>query len=199
MTNRREFLQIGIAATAWPIASRTALGATPTGTIPRVKLYKAVYDTRFPESIAFGKQIAAEGVATHPFSADITPFWFSELDAQWRDTPVAVAGLTTHGPLFCLEQLGWQHGMRVVFRAEHRTGEDGLVEHTLTGPASMVRGTNGLSDARNWAARMATITARCPTGRSELAKTTIRGQSPGPARADDDPLISWIIAPAART
>ena len=198
MTNRREFLQIGIAATAWPLASRTALGATAADAATRVPLYKAVYDTRFPESVAFGNQMEAQGIATHAFAADITPFWYNELDAIWRETPVAVAGLTAHGPLFCLEQLGWPKGMRVVFRAEHRVAADGCVLHTLSGSAAMVRGTNGLHEATDWATRMATLAARCPGGRSELAKTTVKGPAVGTPRDDDDPLISWVIAPAAK-
>ena len=197
MTNRREFLQIGIAATAWPIASRTAFGATATDTATRVPLYKAVYDTRFSESVAFGRKMEEQGVTTHAFAADITPFWYNELDAIWSETPAAIAGLTAHGPLFCLEQLGWPKGMRVVFRAEHRIGADGCL-HTLDGPASMVRGTNGLHEDADWAARMAVLATRCPGGRNELARTTVRGPASGAPRDEDDPLISWVIAPAAK-
>jgi hypothetical protein len=46
------------------------------------------------------------------------------LRAAWTKQPVAIAGLTAHGPLFCLERLAWDHGMRVVFRAEHPAGID---------------------------------------------------------------------------
>ncbi len=197
MTNRREFLQIGIAATAWPLASRTALGATAAGAATPVPLYKAVYDTRFAESVAFGRKMEEQGVATHAFAADITPFWYDELDAVWHDSPVAIAGLTAHGPLFCLEQLGWPKGMRVIFRAEHRVMADACV-HTLKGPASMVRGTNGLHEADDWASRMAVIAARCPAGRNELARTTVKGPAIGTPRDEDDPLISWVIAPAIK-
>jgi hypothetical protein len=34
--------------------------------------------------------------------------------------------LTAHGPLFCLERLAWDHGMRVIARVEQsrENGED---------------------------------------------------------------------------
>ena len=54
----------------------------------------------------------------HGIRGDITDLWFHDLDPQWKKQPVAIAGLTAHGPLFCLERLAWDHGMRVVSRVE---------------------------------------------------------------------------------
>ncbi|HTR00348.1 MAG TPA: hypothetical protein VMH83_10170, partial [Candidatus Acidoferrum sp.] len=50
-------------------------------------------------------------------AGDITPFWYGELHTAWRQTPVAIAGVTEAGPLFCLEQLGREHGLRVAWRS----------------------------------------------------------------------------------
>lgn len=52
MTNRRKFLQIGITATAWPLAS-SAVRAAPEEALG---FYKVVYDSRFPDSIAFAER-----------------------------------------------------------------------------------------------------------------------------------------------
>ena len=203
MTNRREFLQIGIAATAWPIASRAAFGATPAtataapAAVSTVPLYKAIYDTRFPESVAFGRQMEARGIATEAIEGDMTQFWFTDLDLRWRKSPVAIAGLTAHGPLFCFEQLAWQHGMRVVFRADHTIDTTGCVQHRLNGPTAMLNGADTLATT-GWAASMADLAARCPTGRSQLTTATIQGPKSDTKLAQGDPLISWVIAPAAK-
>ncbi len=203
MTNRREFLQIGIAATALPLASRVAMGATPnasaTAAVKPISLHKAIYDPRFAESVAYGRQMEAQGIATHAIDkGDMTDFWYTELDPLWRKSPLAIAGLTAHGPLFCFEQLAWQHGMRVVFRAEHRVRPDASIEHTLSGPATMLHGAAGLGESRDWAVRMAKLATACPTGRSELSTAGFRGRADAPAAEDADPLISWVIAPAVK-
>lgn len=203
MTNRREFLQIGIAATAWPIASHAAFGAVPAqgataaAATPTVPLYKAIYDTRFPESVAFGRRMEARGVSTQAIEGDMTHFWFTDLDLRWRKAPAAIAGLTAHGPLFCLEQLAWQHGMRVVFRADHTIDADGRVQHALNGPAAMLNSNDTLA-APDWAASMADLAARCPMGRSQLSTASLQGPKAVTALAHGDRLISWVIAPAAK-
>src|SRR5262245_10881177 len=125
MTNRREFLQVGIAATTLPLATQSLLaGAEPLGTPidAAVPLYKIVYDVRFADSVAFARQAEARGVATHAIEGDMTRFWYDDLYYRWRSGPAAIAGLTAHGPLFCLERLAWDQRMRVVYRREHAAG-----------------------------------------------------------------------------
>ena len=52
----------------------------------------------------------------------------------------AIAGVTGHGPLFVLEHLAWDHGMKVLVREEHPRGpESGDAEPLfswLIGPGS---------------------------------------------------------------
>jgi hypothetical protein len=113
MASRREFLQAGIAVSLLPVAaSATAL---PN---PSPRYYKVIFDQRFPASVAFGEEWNARGAAVHAIQGDITDLWFHDLDRQWKKRPVAIAGLTAHGPLFCLERLAWDHGMRVISRVE---------------------------------------------------------------------------------
>ncbi len=81
-------------------------------------LYKVIFDERFPASVAFGEVWSSRGAPVHAIRGDITDLWFQDLDPHWKKQPVAIAGLTAHGPLFCLEQLAWNHGMRVAFRIE---------------------------------------------------------------------------------
>ena len=105
MASRREFLQIGVAALALPISVR---GISPAieglaGEPARVPLYKAVFDERFPASRKFAEEAKSLGVATQGMKGDITDFWFNDLYFRWKQGPAAIAGLTAHGPIFCLE------------------------------------------------------------------------------------------------
>jgi hypothetical protein len=113
MASRREFLQAGIAASLLPVAGLASGAATPP-----VPFYKVIVDERFSTSMEFGEEWRARGASVHTIRGDITDLWFHDLDHQWKKRPVSIAGLTAHGPLFCLERLAWDHGMRVVSRVK---------------------------------------------------------------------------------
>ena len=201
MASRREFLQVGIAALALPISAHAALSPAadaPEKTAPVSPLYKVVFDERFPASVAFGTEARRLGLPTHSIRGDITDLWFHDLDAQWKRKPVAVAGLTAQGALFCLERLAWDHGMRVVFRGDHLYLGDGAIEHVLTGSERVVRQAASLrDDGDGWAARVAGLVARVPEGHSTPAKATIHGRATAPASTEAEDLISWVIGPVA--
>jgi hypothetical protein len=120
MASRREFLQAGIAAAVLPIAAWARVSAPDTTGNPS-SFYKVIVDERFPASVEFGMEMSRLGAPIHTIQGDITDLWFHDLDARWKQSPVAIAGLTAHGPLFCLERLAWDHGMRVVLRTVLRT------------------------------------------------------------------------------
>jgi hypothetical protein len=201
MASRREFLQVGIAALALPISAHAALSpaaAAAENPVAVTPLYKVVFDERFPASVAFGAEARSLGLSTHSIRGDITDLWFHDLDARWKKSPAAVAGLTAQGALFCLERLAWDHGMRVVYRGDHQYLPEGAIEHVLTGPESVVHQAGGLKDdGDGWAARVANLVARLPEGASAPAKTTLRGRAIAPANAEPEGLISWVIAPVA--
>jgi hypothetical protein len=117
--SRRRFLQAGLAA---PLLPRSLVGlvrdAEPVAASPldRVALYRVVYDERFAASVDYARAAAARRVPTVRIAGDVTDFWFHDLSLRWREAPVAIAGLTAHGPLFCLERFAWDHGLRVVSR-----------------------------------------------------------------------------------
>lgn len=124
MASRREFLQAGIAASVLPMA---VVAARPTSSErnDRPGFYKVIFDERFPSSVAYGEEWKARGAAVHAIRGDITDLWFHDLDQRWKEQPVTIAGFTAHGPLFCLERLAWDHGMRVVSRVEQTETHDG--------------------------------------------------------------------------
>jgi hypothetical protein len=118
MASRREFLQAGIAAAVLPItawAKESAPGAA--GNLS--SFYKVIVDGRFPASVEFGVEMSRLGAPVHTIQGDMTDLWYHDLDTKWKQAPIAIAGLTAHGPLFCLERLAWNHGMRVALRNEH--------------------------------------------------------------------------------
>jgi hypothetical protein len=118
MASRREFIQAGIAASVLPmIVSAREISRQPL--FGARSFYKVIFDQRFPASVAFAREMTQLGATVHAIDGDITDLWFHDLHTVWTKQPVAIAGLTAHGPLFCLERLAWDHGMRVTFRAEH--------------------------------------------------------------------------------
>ncbi|HET8697382.1 MAG TPA: hypothetical protein VFO94_07855 [Gammaproteobacteria bacterium] len=199
MTNRREFLQIGVAASALPLAAPAARGSEPLGALESaasaVPLYKVVYDVRFPDSVAFARRAAAQGVAVQAIEGDMTRFWYDDLYHRWQRGPAAIAGLTAHGALFCFERLALDQRMRVVFRAEHAAAA-GAVQHRVDAPLPLLHEARRAAAADAWAARFADLVTRCPGGRTELG--TFDACGPGALAAAAEPLYTWVIAPARR-
>lgn len=206
MGTRRDFLQFGIAASALPFAE-TALSSMSTAPAEPLVMpfHKIVFDERFPESVAFARHMQRLGATVHGISGDITDLWYNELHHLWVQEPVAVGGLTAHGPLFCLERLAWDHRMRIVYRAEHRARADGRIEHALSGPESMLRHAADLvGGGSDWGVHVANVVSRCPQACAQMTDTTIIASLPNSsarreaAGPDAEPLISWVIAPKVR-
>jgi hypothetical protein len=122
MTNRREFIKLGTAVSAWAVGAAQGSSKTlplDTNVLATTNLYKVVADQRYAASVQFAEQAQQQGLAVHlMLKGDITSFWYHELHAIWQHSPRGVAGLTEAGPLFCLEQLGAQYGLRVIHREQ---------------------------------------------------------------------------------
>jgi hypothetical protein len=179
MTNRREFLQRAALAAAPLASSLPGVAAAPIAAkYPGASRYHAVLvDGRHPEARLFGSVLAARGAAVHDVvEGDVTSLWLSTIGPAWRSAPVAIAGLTRPPVLFCLEQLAWSQGLRVIFHDEH-----------LVTPSQ---------GAHAWAGKVADIvTLHGPTPDARHAGPTSAGLAPAPTR-DAQLLTSWIIAPA---
>jgi hypothetical protein len=201
MTSRREFLQIGIAASSLPLASQVAraasIGEFAQSRAP-VPLYKVVYDSRFPATVAFGDRARALGADVHAIDGDMTRLWFDDIYHRWAQSPVAIAGLTAHGPLFCFERLAWDQGLRVVFRAEHGPDAEGVLRNVVSGPRSMLDLARAALDRNDWSAAMADVVTRCPSGKAEIDSFEVAARHASAALATES-LYSWVIAPAARS
>jgi len=197
MASRREFLQMGVAALALPISAHASVSSAASladGEPAATPLYKMVFDERFGSSRVFAEEAKRLGVPIHGIKGDMTDLWYHDLYARWKQGPAAIAGMTAHGAIFCLERLAWDQRMRVVFRADHRYLADGSIEHALSGPTPMLRQAAELSNEARWASEMASLITRCPASRPQLSLANVIGPT---VRYADDPehLISWLIAP----
>lgn len=115
MIDRRTFVQQSAAALA--VTGGTFGLATAHDRL--IPVHSAIFDRRFRVARRFARTIGAQGVATLSITGDVTSIWFERLHPLWKRQPVAIAGLTTYAPLFCLERLAWDHGMRVLRRDQH--------------------------------------------------------------------------------
>jgi hypothetical protein len=198
MTSRREFLQIGMVAVTLPLTA-AAMGATPIRRgyerVDAVPLYKVLYDTRFPASLAFARRAAERGAVTQAMAGDMTRFWYDDLYHRWAQGPAAIAGLTAHGALFCLERLAWEQRMRVVFRAEHKVATAGPVLHDFAGPAVLLPAACRAVGEPDWATAMADVVTQCPRGLPAAASRQAIGADRGLRTPDSESLFSWVIAP----
>jgi hypothetical protein len=102
--------------------------------------------------------------------------------------------LTSRPALFCLEQLAWDHRMRVVCHVEHRMERNGTVTHRV-GTMSDGLGMEEIAAAgERWPEFMADALAA-------VKVTNLGAFGPSSAsmrsRLDDDESIlhSWVIAP----
>jgi hypothetical protein len=187
-------MKAALAAAAVPVALRAGL-AFAAEPVPTVRLYKVLYDTRYPASVAFARRAASRGLAVHAMGGDMTRFWYDDLYHRWQQGPAAIAGLTAHGALFCLERLAWDQRMRVVFRGEHST-VDGCIAHRFEGTARLLPSASAAAIGSTWAAELAAVVPGCPSGRFE--RQLARAVTADVATLQGDTLFSWVIAPVAR-
>jgi len=112
--NRREFVQatmVAVGAMPCIAAGHRQADFAAAGVIPGP--YAILFDVRFPESRTYGAEVARQGGPARAIDGDITQLWFDELAPRWRRGQGAVAGMTTGRTLLCLEQLAWDHRLRV--------------------------------------------------------------------------------------
>jgi hypothetical protein len=198
MANRRQFLQ-GAAVAAVPmVAGLSAQARVPDDEV--TGLHAVLIDPAYAESRSFGARLAARGEVVRAVpDSDITSLWLTDIGPAWRRSPVCIAGLTRPAALFCLEQLSWAKGLRVVFHAEHVLSRDCAVSHTVhhcaSGPTDL--GTGDLSmRGPLWPAQVADLIACQVNLRRPIASgPSCAGLAP-PMPPDTRLLTSWIIAPA---
>ena len=139
MSNRREFLQMSLAASALPaIAAARPENAAPSSD-QDVGRGHVIVEAMSPMARAFGEEAVRLGLEPHAIKDDITDLWCHTLDLHWKRRPVPLAGITLSTSLFCLETLARDYGMRVWFKAIHDSLPGGGLKHSLAGHNTLVR------------------------------------------------------------
>ena len=189
MTNRREFLQTAAALSAAPLAGRAAFAG---GRQPAA-LEAVIFDSRHLEAREFAARAGALGAPLREIEGDITDLWQNELLACWKAAPAAVAGLTERPALFLLERLAWEHGLRVVYEAEHRPDASGHAKHRVIRTADPSLALELDAAGRRWPG----ILADALVAGTGAPARDFRPTDAGLAAHLGEPtfLSSWIIAP----
>ena len=203
MTTRREFLQgiltlTGLALNGAAFAKPLSIQSALSDEAGRMDFHTVVYEPGVTASAAFGAAVARHGLATHAIDGDITNLWADELADLWRQEPVAIAGMTTYPALFLLERFGWDHGLRVTFRAEHKADANGRIQHRLEGPGTLLSMFEAsLLQQTQFSTCMAGLVAHCPAAPA-VQSTTLLATFTFQTTSEMPALYSWIIAPRVR-
>lgn len=190
MANRREFLQTAALLSALPLAQRGLSRA-----LPPTPLDIVVFDRRYAEARDFGALAAAQGALVRDFSADITDLWKQDLRERWKASAGLVAGLSERPALFLLERLGWDHGQRVVFEAEHELRAGGHVRHRVLRSGNARLAAELTSAGAAWPGVLAEALRQPHNASTDIHPTEAAMAA---HRGEGSKLYSWIIAPQRR-
>jgi hypothetical protein len=189
MTDRRVFLKSAAVLSAAPFAARAAF-ATPGA---RTRFDAFVFDTRHAAAERFAARATQLQVPIRGTAGAVTGLWQQELRSHWRGAPAAIGGLTERPALFLLEQLGWEHGLRVVFQAEHEIAAGAAVRHRVIRGSGPALGRELEQSRADWPGLLA---------EALLSGTAAPGRDYRPTDAamaaelhESNKLYSWIIAP----
>ena len=111
--DRREVV-VGAGACVCAVAIAARAKPASGAIVPPSPL--ALADARFAESRAFAAAAVSSGSRVVWTEGDVTDLWYRELDLLWRRERASLTGMTTRAPLFYLERLAMDRGLRVVFR-----------------------------------------------------------------------------------
>jgi hypothetical protein len=184
-----------------------------------------VFDDRYAEARAFAREIARFGVPAHALERGDVTALYERLDLAWRGGAAPIAGLTQFGPMFVIERLARERGMRVVLCVEHRASGLEEVAHAVSAhPDTVALAARLCFESADWPAAMAALAAHGRADAPGRVMQTIVSRGRAPAldavvEADrtvihyylqhsmqtgrgvpyDGPLYSWAIAPRTAT
>jgi hypothetical protein len=193
MSNRREFLQMTLAASSLPaFAAPENQPASAARPARRVRVDDVIVESTSPMAIAFGNEATRFGFEVRGIADDVTDLWYHHLFVRWNGGQAVVAGLTLSTSLFCLETLANDYGMRLWFRADHTTLPNGQGQCEISGARRLVELAAAFSG--DWVCGFAGLLAALPPW--EPGKSYANIVDPASDRVwDPGPMVSWIIAP----
>jgi hypothetical protein len=208
MSSRREFIQsAGVCAlaalpagalAALPPGARAALAADAPDRRP-ASLFNVVFDQTNADAVGYGAEAANRGAAVQPVGSDIGSAWINVIEPGLQARPSVIAGLTYGAPLFCLELLARDYGLRVVYRVEHLYARGEQVGHVITGGRMAADWSARLAGAGDrWhavAAEMMTAHADDPQPDAGIALLDLAASPNGESQS----LFSWMLAPVTNS
>jgi hypothetical protein len=193
--NRRDFLKVGLTCGVVAGFNSNVIAASLDAAALR-QPDLVIADNRFEASQRFGSEAARNGLPLHVIDGDITALWFETLDPQWRRHPTIIAGMTAPQPLFCLERLAHDRGMRVVLRITHEALPNNQLSHQIETTEHLLQPLSQLLEGPDWSERMARLAGVCSwrgTPGSCSSHRIISGTADASLLVS--PLVSWVIAP----
>lgn len=150
----------------------------------------AVFDQRFPLSLAFANSASRQHIPALGFAGDMSQLWFERLLPELQVRPRAFVGLTSARGLFCFEQLAWGVGLRVALRIEHRAADRRVQPGTgqqIPFPLARPEAEDGAMDA---SAVLAAL------GHRESWSDCTHVNAPHTDGCGAEALVAWVIAPS---
>jgi len=163
-----------------------------SGSARLLDIQAVLFDERYPAARMFGHAASSLRLPSFGFDGDLTALWTDEIYPRWLRRPTAIAGLTNHQSLICLEGFARLYDSRLIFRCEHSlssTAQERIVHATKAISESDLVGLAGSS----WPVALAQLVSRMTPGGGPLLKLGT-SQSPAIDNAGGC-LFSWVIAP----
>jgi hypothetical protein len=194
MITRRELIQVGAGAAA---SSAVLAGTVDTrSSTARSHELSAVLTDGSLDARAFGAAARARGLEVHEIGADLAEIYCRDLQPLWKDGSARpVGGLTGAAPLFYIERLAWDAGLRIVLLGRHEAGASGQARHSIRGPRDTVDGFQMSSRLIDWRIALANLLKTLPISAPTLKPLSAVRDA---VIAGDRALFSWVLAPVAR-
>ena len=180
MVTRRQILQavggVGLIAAIPHSIAQADVG---------VPLHRVVFDGHHELSVRFATEARRRGVETSDSRSDVAALYVRDLMMRWRESAIAVAGLTPHSQLFGLRLLAETPRLRLVFLQEMESG----VAYGPSTVCKVLRSADPAVTARllcEWPARDATVARR---------RSNILSAQDHPFT--NDALVAWLMAPVS--
>jgi hypothetical protein len=192
MIDRRNVLKLGAAALGGALAGGAEAAVRIGSDAGPNVLFRAIFDERFADCIAFASELDLAGVATTGIRGDVAQLWYGDLRSRLGRTRAPIAGLTDRVALFCLEELARDVGMRVSMRIDHLIDRSGLVQHVAHGSVQLAAAIETLESRAGFGPAMAALVNQHAATNPRLATAQKRTGPSSPA--GKTALVSWVIA-----
>jgi len=195
MVDRRDFIKTGVAASAG-IMLTEGLRLHRTTPAP-CSIGIALYDPRFPESVAFASALMAAGAEVISNDTDIGHLWHGALGTAFATSGGALAGMTPHSDLFVSQVIARErHRSRLAYEGLHDNRGNSGVTHSLSLPPPG-RGLAATVAAAgdSWPTLLATRLSQLAFGPGRLERETARNGTA--ANGLPGTIFSWVIVKSA--